>query len=249
MRYKDMRSSRQWSDDQLTEAVKNNNTYRNVMRALGLTTLGANYKTVKKAILRLELDISHFLSKKELSNLARANKKEFDSKDFFGVNDIDRQQIKRHIIKNNLLSYQCGICTLVNWMGEPISLHLDHINGVSNDNRLENLRFLCPNCHAQTSTYCGKKLKGRKKIKELHPCKDCQREIDNASIQCKDCFNSKRTTKIQWLPLPELIALVKATSFWKAGQQLGVSDNAIRRHLRRMGIDPKTLEANPNFDK
>ena len=54
-------------------------------------------------------------------------------------------------------SYECSECGLSSWRDRPLSLHLDHINGVNNDNRFENLRFLCPNCHSQTATYCKKK--------------------------------------------------------------------------------------------
>ncbi|MBX9580218.1 MAG: HNH endonuclease [Gemmataceae bacterium] len=50
----------------------------------------------------------------------------------------------------------CTRCGISEWQGCPLSLHLDHVNGVNNDNRLENLRFLCPNCHSQTESYCKK---------------------------------------------------------------------------------------------
>ncbi len=65
--------------------------------------------------------------------------------------------MKSKIIKNKLIPYKCQCCDNEGeWLGKPISLHLDHINGVNNDNRLVNLRFLCPNCHSQTDTYAGK---------------------------------------------------------------------------------------------
>ncbi len=71
--------------------------------------------------------------------------------------------IKRRIMQEGLLPYCCSNprCSLhgnfnLTWAGAPIILHLDHINGVSNDHRLENLRWLCPNCHSQTDTYCGR---------------------------------------------------------------------------------------------
>jgi 5-methylcytosine-specific restriction endonuclease McrA len=67
-------------------------------------------------------------------------------------------KLKNRLFLNGLKSKICEIYGLSEWMGKPIPLELDHINGVNSDNRLENLRILCPNCHAQTTTYRGKKL-------------------------------------------------------------------------------------------
>lgn len=68
-----------------------------------------------------------------------------------------RSGIRGRIIKDNLLPYKCQECGLEEyWNGKKIVLHLDHINGVNNDHKIENLRFLCPNCHSQTSTYTGR---------------------------------------------------------------------------------------------
>jgi len=72
-------------------------------------------------------------------------------------------KFKKRLVEEEILDYRCynKLCilhdtTTLTWCGEPIVLHLDHINGVRNDNRRENLRFLCPNCHSQTTTYCGR---------------------------------------------------------------------------------------------
>ena len=66
-----------------------------------------------------------------------------------------RHHIKHRVITQKLINYECAICgNKGEWMNKPLPLILDHINGINNDNRLENLRFLCPNCHSQTETYC-----------------------------------------------------------------------------------------------
>jgi 5-methylcytosine-specific restriction endonuclease McrA len=70
-----------------------------------------------------------------------------------------RASIRKTILKENLIEYKCSECNVIEWNGKTLSLHLDHINGVNNDNRLENLRFLCPNCHSQTETYTGRNKK------------------------------------------------------------------------------------------
>ena len=68
-----------------------------------------------------------------------------------------RAAVRNLILRENLIKYKCFECGLGDeWNGSKISLHLDHINGMSGDHRLENLRFLCPNCHSQTKTYAGK---------------------------------------------------------------------------------------------
>jgi len=70
-----------------------------------------------------------------------------------------RASIRKTIIKENLIEYKCSECNIQTWNNKSLSLHLDHINGMNNDNRLENLRFLCPNCHSQTEIYTGRNKK------------------------------------------------------------------------------------------
>lgn len=80
-----------------------------------------------------------------------------------------RHRIKERLIKENLIAYVCAECGLNdNWNGKKLSLQLDHINGIGNDNRLENLRFLCPNCHTQQETYASKNRIYQKKIGVKH---------------------------------------------------------------------------------
>lgn len=66
-----------------------------------------------------------------------------------------RQNIKRRLILAGILENRCELCGISEWRGKPLSIQIDHINGVRDDNRLENLRMLCPNCHSQTDTFAG----------------------------------------------------------------------------------------------
>lgn len=70
-------------------------------------------------------------------------------------------KLKHRLLKAGVLKNECAVCGLTSWLGSPITLHLDHINGSHSDNRIENLRIVCPNCHQQTKTW-GRSPIGRR---------------------------------------------------------------------------------------
>lgn len=106
-------------------------------------------------------------TKKKMSESSKGidivnNKKiKLDYNDLFIENCVhSRSTVKNYIIKNNLLKYVCSDCKQDEyWRGKKISLILDHINGIYNDNRIENLRFMCPNCNATLNTHCKRNYK------------------------------------------------------------------------------------------
>lgn len=125
---------------------------------------GGATANLKKKIEEFGIDISHFkghgwskgLTKENCSSLKREEQYSFEEL-FQSNSNIPRKTIRRYIIRYNILEYCCKFCgNKGEWLGKIMSLELDHINGVNNDNRLENLRWLCPNCHAITETYSGK---------------------------------------------------------------------------------------------
>lgn len=86
-----------------------------------------------------------------------------DSEVFVENSTYARHNIKKRILQDNLIEHKCAICgSLPSWLGNPMPLILDHINGVNNDNRLENLRFVCSNCDTQLPTYKSKNIKSRR---------------------------------------------------------------------------------------
>lgn len=142
------------SDEQFVELLKKSSTISEVLFKLGYTVKGNSwgYSQVKRRMDDLNLDYSIFKGKSAVMKITKLNnvKKE----DILKENcRHQRTVLRRYVIKNNLIPYKCAICGCTEWQGKTLSLELDHINGVNNDNRLENLRFLCPNCHSQTSTY------------------------------------------------------------------------------------------------
>ena len=142
------------SDEQFVELLKKSSTISEVLFKLGYTVKGNSwgYSQVKRRMDDLNLDYSIFKGK---SAVMKTNKLNNVKKEDILKENCNHQRIvlRRYVIKNNLIPYKCAICGCTEWQGKTLSLELDHINGINNDNRLENLRFLCPNCHSQTSTY------------------------------------------------------------------------------------------------
>lgn len=142
------------SDEQFVELLKKSSTISEVLFKLGYTVKGNSwgYSQVKRRMDDLNLDYSIFKGK---SAVIKTNKLNNVRKEDILKENCKHQRtvLRRYVIKNNLIPYKCAICGCTEWQGKTLSLELDHINGINNDNRLENLRFLCPNCHSQTSTY------------------------------------------------------------------------------------------------
>ena len=142
------------SDEQFVELLKKSSTISEVLFKLGYTVKGNSwgYSQVKRRMDDLNLDYSIFKGKPAVIKTGRLNN--VRKEDILKENcKHQRTVLRRYVIKNNLIPYKCAICGCTEWQGKTLSLELDHINGINNDNRLENLRFLCPNCHSQTSTY------------------------------------------------------------------------------------------------
>jgi 5-methylcytosine-specific restriction endonuclease McrA len=140
--------------------VKNVIRLRDVLLFFGLENKGRNFSIVKQRITELKLDTSHFLDRHASSTFHRKMTLDRLRKDVLVENStFSRYSLKLYLIKFNLIPFRCECGLESTWNGKPLSLQLDHINGVSNDNRIENLRFICPNCHSQTENYAGKSNK------------------------------------------------------------------------------------------
>jgi|SRR3989344_2413884 len=160
-----IRRRRSWTEKQLLEAVAGSISYRQVLTKLGLREAGGNYAQVKKYITELNLDIAHFKGRGWNAGLAGLGKPHIPLKDILvkGSN-FQSFKLKQRLFNANLKDKNCEQCGWAQYTsGGYLPLELDHINGDRQDNRLENLRVLCPNCHSLTETHRGRRGKGKTK--------------------------------------------------------------------------------------
>lgn len=154
--------------ENLASLVRDASSIAQVLIALGLPTKGRAHHELKKRIDGLGIDTSHMTGEAwarghtkhthpSLARIAQANARtdaELFSENSSTINGGPR--VIQRLLELGW-SYECAQCKISQWCGQRLVLHLDHINGIANDNRLENLRLLCPNCHSQTDTYCNRR--------------------------------------------------------------------------------------------
>lgn len=151
---------KQFSKEELERIVNESKTLAEVMRILGYTgNRGNSINGLKKYFDKLGIDYSKF-SKNSIHNFSHPQK-ELSEILVKNCEYTNLTRLKKRIMRENLLGDVCSICGIKEWQGKPLVLQVDHINGDNRDNRIENLRLLCPNCHSQTETFCRKK-KSRK---------------------------------------------------------------------------------------
>ena len=228
-----------YSDKDIIEATTNNLSIAGVLRELGLQGKGGNYKTINKAFKRLELDTSHFTGQGHLKGRKHTWSKKIPLEEILVKDSTysNNCNLKKQLFERGLLENKCQLCGLgVEWKGKPIVLRLDHINGINNDNRLENLRMLCPNCDSQTDTFAGRYIKKQVEVKKTQQkkCSICTSSIadSNKSGLCLSCSQRKRVGRINRPKKELLIKEVKESSYSAIGRKYGVSDNAIRKWIK-----------------
>ena len=227
-----------FSKEELEQIVQESKSYREVIVKLGYATPGGNnHKTVKDRLEKYGISTDHFSIGGE-KGITRTEENVF-CKD----STATQATLRRWFIKGNYVLYKCDCCGISKWQGKELALQLDHINGDNHDNRLENLHWLCPNCHSQTDTFCGKQTKKNHAtkdgimIKEQNYCIDCGKEITIAAERCPECAAKQRRffDRPSAEELQQFLTEHKG-NFSAAGREYGTSDNNVRKWCKSYGM-------------
>ncbi len=156
-----MPKTKRWNEKTLREAVKISTSTRQVLKHLGLVEAGGNYQQIKSHIAFFKIDNSHFLGQGSNKGKKFLNRIRFSLKEILVRNSSFQSfKLKKRLFLEKIKKPKCEICgwEKVSKDGR-IPVELDHINGDHYDNRIENLRILCPNCHSLQSTHRGRNKK------------------------------------------------------------------------------------------
>lgn len=177
---------RNFTEEQLREAVKECKSVRQIIKKLQITESGGNFYTIKKQIKLLNLDISHFESGCGWSKGKKFGY-QYPIEDYYsGKRFIRSHALKLRLISEEIFPYECCKCKLTEWNNLPIPLELHHINGNHYDNSLENLTILCPNCHAQEPNNSGKSCGS---AKQTTVCPECGNKCSYKAKKCQECHS------------------------------------------------------------
>ena len=213
--YDEKKTSYQKYIDKVCELAKKCNNINQILHILGKKSTNEYYKQIRKILEENEVDTTHFDGVYKPRGIRDKIPVE---KYLVKGSTISISKLREKLLKEGFKEHKCENpeCGLSEWHGKPIPLQLHHINGDRTDNRLENLQLLCPNCHAMTDNYCGRKLK---KIKETKP----------------------RISKI--IPKEQLLNDFKEYgSFSGVGRKYGVCDKTVAKWCNKYGLPTHSID-------
>jgi len=256
-----------YSYDDVESAINASVSITETLQHLGMKVNSGNYHHIRKIAAAYNLELPSWVNRPKFSQtVVRLTDKEFFVN---GVTHAGTDLRRRLIATGRAYTCENPKCILhgkSEWNGEKLVFQVDHISGDKFDNRVENLQFLCPNCHSQTPTFsrnssklytycvCGRRMHGD--IVEdfcVHSadgtwkslfCADCDARLkDKNAVRCTSCETRKRVAdgsklKVSWPEVSEIVAHVEQLGFTAYGKLLGVSGNAVKKRLVALKVYP-----------
>jgi transposase-like protein len=233
-----------YSEQQAREAIAASFSYAEALRRLDLCATGGNWKTLQKWVAQWGIDTEHFDPDIARRAALRRAPQPIDEILVEG-STYSRNHLKERLYAAGLKQPICELCGQgAVWRERPMGLILDHVNGVNNDNRLENLRIVCPNCAATLDTHCGRKNGLARVDRECLRCgaafrpryarqRYCSRACGMRSPRPSRGVANPALRRVERPPHDELLREIAATSYSAVGRRYGVSDNAVRKWVRQ----------------
>ena len=219
------------TDLEFSNLVKSSLNISEVLFKLGYTTIGNSwgYSQVKQRMRDLNLSGKDFRGKSSI--VSCSEKKEVDASKLLCENSKHARNILRsHILRYKLLPYSCAICGITEWQGKTLSLELDHINGINNDNSIEFLRFLFLYCHSKTTTYGAK---NKQQVESKYEVSDELKELIISSyIELK---NQKKVATKYNLNSKAVKQVLSEAGFTKQNQKYVIQYDSSHNEIRRFG--------------
>ena len=244
-----MKYIEQFKDKELlAKIIKECFNKRELLFKLGINPAGGNYKTLDRYIKLHSLDTSHFKGRAN-GKTGGLNKKDAKELCFYG-SGVNSHTLKLRLIRDGYKDYKCEECGVSEWMGVQLPLELDHVDGNRFNNSFENLKILCPNCHAVKTREQRKKNYKKEEVLQLGEllkidntnnsrntlCKVCNKETSNKTFCSKECVDkSKVENKVS---KDKLLVLIEEVGFnyTKLSKILNVSDKTVRKWCLSYGI-------------
>ena len=229
-----------YTEEEARAAVAASKSYAETLRRLEMCDKGGAPKILKKYVALWGIPTDHFdPNAGRLAGLANRRLRPLDELLVRG-STMASSNLKRRLYAAGLKERACVLCGQgENWRGKRMSLILDHINGDRTDNRLENLRIVCPNCNATLSTHCGRNVSLLDRT-----CSGCGTTFDANHPEQRFCTQTcfarnelagvpqPQTRRVERPPYEQLVAEVEQLGWCGTGRKYGVSDNAIRKWVR-----------------
>jgi len=240
-----------YTRDQAAEAIAASHSWAEALRRLSMCASGGNWRTLKKYAGLWHLSADHFDPwRASQAHLGKPSKPLAEV--LVANSSYKRGTLKARLYKEGLKEPRCELCGQGEmWRGEHMSLILDHINGVRDDNHLGNLRIVCPNCAATFDTHCGRATAGPPPLRSCLRCSVVFRAKYRRHYYCSRYCGLRSTNgrsggrgggRTPGVPQPatrkvtrprfeHLVEEVERDGFLAVGRRYGVSDNAIRKWL------------------
>jgi hypothetical protein len=247
-----------YEEHQAREAIAASVTWSGALRRLGMRPAGGNFRTLRRYAEEVwGISTAHFDESGDRRSGPRPTRLPLEQLLVEG-RPTNRRRLKERLYAAGMKERRCELCGQGElWQGRRMSLILDHVNGVADDNRLENLRIVCPNCNATLDTHCGRNLRVAPAAQSCRLCRVTFVPRRPGQRYCSPRCGRRHhrparprpeARRVERPPHDELVALVRELGWSAVGRRFGVSDNAVRKWVRayeRAASVPADVAADP----